>query len=309
VGGPWRLNERNKECFNTVSTNPQQPYTVGSDSGSGIKIPILFGLVLALIAGNVYLFLQIDGLKKDLAKTQEMLLDEVGRVKETSTVTTAAARRNIETLKTELDEARRQAAAAVGQAKVDATKHADEVARRLEQQQRAADQAVRSEISKVDEKANTANTQVGEVSKEVSSVKSDLSSTKSELDKTIATLSSTRGDMGVQSGLIATNSKELAALKALGERNYFEFTLGKTKAPQRVGDILVQLKKVDVKRNRYTIEIVADDKKTEKKDKTVNEPVQFYTSKARQPYEMVVNEVRKDTIVGYLATPKVTIAR
>lgn len=287
----------------------QQPnYTIqsGESSSSGTKIAILFGLVLALIAANIYLFTQIDGLKKELTKSNEAFQEEVSRVRETSTVTTAAARRNLEALKSELEEARRQQAAAVGQAKVDATKHAEELARRLEQQQRAADQAVRSEISKVEATASTA---IQDVNKEVATVRTDVASTKTELDKTIESLKSTRGDLGVQSGLIATNSKELAALRALGERNYFEFNLGKTKQPQRIGDILVQLKKADMKKNRYTVEIIADDKKTEKKDKTVNEPVQFYTSKARQPYEMVVNEVRKDQIVGYLATPKVTIAR
>lgn len=286
----------------------QPNYTLpGGDSGSaGTKIAILFGLVLALIAGNVYLFLQIDGMKKEMAKDRESFLEEVSRVKETSTVTTAAARRNLESLKTELVEARRQASAAAGQAKVDATKRAEELAQRLEQQQKATEQAVRSEISKVEEAAST---KIGAVSTEVSTVKTEVANTKSELDKTIESLKSTRGDLGVQSGLIATNAKELSALRALGERNYFEFNLRKTKDPQRVGDILVKLKKADMKRNRYTVEIIADDKKTEKKDKTVNEPVQFYTSKARQPYEMVVNEVKKDIIVGYLATPKVTIAR
>jgi hypothetical protein len=81
--------------------------------------------------------------------------------------------------------------------------------------------------------------------------------------------------------------------------------MGKTKTPQRIGDIQLLLKKTDQKKNRYTVEITADDKTVEKKDKGVNEPVQFYTSKARQPYEIVINEVGKDKIVGYLATPKV----
>jgi hypothetical protein len=125
------------------------------------------------------------------------------------------------------------------------------------------------------------------------------------LDKTIASLKSVAGDLGVQSGLVATNSKELAALKALGERNFFDINMGKTKTPQRIGDIQLLLKKTDQKKNRYTVEITADDKTVEKKDKGVNEPVQFYTSKARQPYEIVINEVGKDKIVGYLATPKV----
>jgi hypothetical protein len=99
------------------------------------------------------------------------------------------------------------------------------------------------------------------------------------------------------------------ALRRLGERNYIEFKLGKTKAPQRVGDITLKLKNTDPKKNKYTVEVMADDKLTEKKDKNVNEPVQFYTSKARQPYEMVVNQVAKDLIVGYVSTPKVETAR
>ena len=127
--------------------------------------------------------------------------------------------------------------------------------------------------------------------------------------KTIADLKSARGDLGVQSGLIATNAQELVALKRLGERNYFEFKLGKSKAPQRVGDITLLLRKTDPKKNKYTVDVMADDKLTEKKDKNVNEPVQFYSSKARQPYEIVVNQVQKDLIVGYLATPKEQAAR
>jgi len=270
---------------------------------------ILFGAVIALIAANVYLFLQIDSLKQELAKNRETLLQEVGRVRETSSVTQAAAQRNLDSLKDELETARRQASMAVGAAKVEAQKHADEVAARLAQQQRASEAQLKGDISKVEQSATAANTKIGEVSTEVSGVKTDLSSTKSELDKTIANLKSVSGDLGVQSGLIATNSKELSALKALGERNYFEFNLGKTKQPQKVGDIFMQLKKTDQKKNKYTVEIRADDKLTEKKDKGVNEPVQFYTSRARQPYELVVNEVKKDVIVGYLATPKVQTGR
>jgi hypothetical protein len=77
----------------------------------------------------------------------------------------------------------------------------------------------------------------------------------------------------------------------------------------RVGDINVRLKKADTKRNRFTIELVADDKTIEKKDRTVNEPVQFYRSKARLPCELVVNEVKKNQIVGYVSVPKATGGR
>jgi hypothetical protein len=101
----------------------------------------------------------------------------------------------------------------------------------------------------------------------------------------------------------------IAALRALGERNYFEFTLDRSKAPRKVGDIQLVLKKTDPKRSKYTLEVQADDKQVEKRDKTVNEPVQFYLAKARQPYEIVVNEVTNGQITGYLSTPKVHLAR
>jgi len=288
---------------------PQQPvYQVPPpDSGShGLKFAILFGAVIALIAANVYMFLQIDTLKQEVAKGNTAIRDEVGKVRESHSVSVAAAKQNVETLKDELETARRQAQMAVGQAKVDAEKNAEAIARRLEQQQKVVEQSLRTEVAKVEQ---TASTKIGEVSTEVSNVKTDVSATKSELEKTIAELKSTRGDLGVQSGLIATNASELAALKRLGERNYFDINLGKTKAPVRIGDVLLQLKKADQKKNRYTVEVVADDKKVEKKDKGVNEPVQFYTSKARQPYEIVINEVKKDLIVGYLSTPKVQTGR
>ena len=138
-------------------------------------------------------------------------------------------------------------------------------------------------------------------------VRSQASQTQAQLDKTIADLKSTKGDMGVQSGLIATNAQELAALRRLGERNYFEFKLGKDakKKPARVGDITIKINSVDPKRNKFTITLMADDKTIEKKDKTVNEPVQFLTAKGGHiPYELIVNQVGKDSIAGYLATPK-----
>jgi hypothetical protein len=115
-----------------------------------------------------------------------------------------------------------------------------------------------------------------------------------------------RGDLGVMSGRIATNGEELAVLKQLGERNYFEFDVTKSKTPIRVGEISILLRNTVSKDNRFAIDIYADDKRIEKKFKTVNEPIQFYIGgRGGQPYEVVVNQVKKDRIVGYLAAPKV----
>jgi chromosome segregation ATPase len=274
---------------------------------------VVVGALIALVAANIYLFVQINSVRSDLAKVQEKMLTEVSNLRDTSTVTSTSQSRHIETLKEELEAARAQARNAASQVKAEAQAHADQLARQLEAEQRKAAEQVRSELSEAKQTTsaqfNAANAKIEGVSTDVGTVKSQASATQAELEKTIKELHSAQGDLGVQSGLIATNANELAALKRLGERNIFEFKLGKSKAPQRVGDITLLLKKTDPKKNKFSVDVMADDKLTEKKDKNINEPMQFYTSKARQPYEIVVNQVQKDLIVGYLATPKEQISR
>lgn len=288
------------------------PAPMPPPSGSGVLPKILLVLVVALAGATGYLYYQLTQIQADVAETRNSLLDEMAKFREATAVSTQTSRKSVEQLKSEVDSARAQASQLAGQAKIDAEKHAEELAGRLEKEQQQQAQrvaAVSTEVGQVKEQASNANSRITEVSGDVSNVKTDVAATRSELEKTIATLKATQGDLGVQSGLIATNGKELAALKALGERNYVEFKLAKTKAPQKVGDIAVQLKKTDPKKNRYTIEVIADDKTVEKKDKTINEPVQFLLSRASQPYELVVNEVRKDMIIGYVASPKVQTPR
>lgn len=283
-------------------SSPDPTYQPPAPSGGGLKIPILFGAVIALIAANIYLFIQLDRTRTDIATMRDSLMSEIANVKETSHVSSQTARRNLESLQEALVEARRQAATAAGQAKVEASKHAEDLARQLQTEQARATQAVKSEISDV---RQSTTERIGAVSTEVGTVKTDVASTKSELNKTISELRRVTGDLGQTSSLVATNGKEIAALRALGERNIFEFSIVKSKTPQKVGDITIRLKKANQKHNRFTIDVVADDKRVEKKDKNINEPVQFYVARARQPYEIVVNTVAKDRITGYLATPKV----
>jgi hypothetical protein len=134
---------------------------------------------------------------------------------------------------------------------------------------------------------------------DVSGVKDDLDATKSKLDRAT-------GDMGVMSGLIARNHDDLEELKRKGDRNYYEFTVQKSKTPQRVGPVQMSLNKTDQKKSKYTMTVLADDKSIEKKDKTAGEPVQFYVKGTQHyaPYEIVVFDVGKNQITGYLSTPK-----
>lgn len=280
---------------------------------SGLMTALVAGAIIALVAANIYLYVQIDHARTEIARMQEKLMTELSNLRDTSTVTATSQTRHLQTLKEELEVARAQARNSASQVKAEAQAHADRLAKQLEAEQAKAQQQVRSEISSVKESAtsavNATNAKLADVSTDVGSVKTQVSENETELKKTIADLKSARGDLGVQSGLIATNASELAALRRLGERNIFEFKLGKTKTPQRVGDITLMLKRTDPKKNKFSVDVMADDKLTEKKDRNINEPMQFYTGKARQPYELVVNQVSKDLIVGYLATPKETISR
>lgn len=272
---------------------------------SGARTALAVGAIIALIAANIYLYVQVDHIRTDMAAVRST----VASLRDATQVNTASQSRHIDTLKQELDSARNQAKSLSSQARAEATARAEELAKELQAEQAKAAEEI-SGVKQASEAASANLTaKIGDVSSDVGTVKTQLGSTQVELQKTVAQLKSVQGDLGVQSGLIATNGQELAALRRLGERNYFEFKLGRTKQRQRVGDISLLLKRADPKRNQFTIEVMADDKLTEKRDKNVNEPVQFYTSKAKQPYELVVNQVQKDLIVGYLATPKEQAAR
>jgi len=183
----------------------------------------------------------------------------------------------------------------------DEVARARSLAQSAKKDQEKSDAAFRQQIGQV--QADT-STKFGEVATEISGTKSEVAATKADLEATKGKMQTAIGDLNVQSGLIARNHEEVEELKRIGQRDIFEFTLGKTKGPQRVGPIQVQLRKVDAKKYRYTLNVVADDKSIEKKDKTVGEPVQFYVRGARAPYEIVVFEVSKDQAKGYLSAPK-----
>jgi chromosome segregation ATPase len=298
-----------------VAQAAPQPLVIHTTSGGGgAKISILFGAVIALVGACVYLFYQINQIQTQLAATRDDLSTEIARMNETSSVTTQTSRKVIDSLKKDVDKYRAQAAQLSGQAKLEAEQHADQLASKLQTMQEEQGKqvaAVTTDLSHVKDTATAATQRIGEVTNEVGVVKTDLSKNKADTEKLIADMKTARGDLGVQSGLIATNGTELAALKALGERNYTDFKISKTKknSPQKVGDLQVMLEKADPKSNRYTIIVIADDKKVEKKDRSINEPVQFLLSRAMQPYELVVNDIKKDFISGYVAAPKVQTKR
>ena len=173
----------------------------------------------------------------------------------------------------------------------------------IRKEQQASDQKLTTQLSQVkqesEEKILSVATEVGGAKKDIESTRTDLEATKGKLERAT-------GDMGVMSGLIAHNRDDLEELRRRGDRNYYEFTVQKSKTPQRVGPVQMALNKADQKKSRYTVTVFADDRSIEKKDKTAGEPVQFYMRGATRmaPYEIVVFDVGKNQIKGYLSTPK-----
>ncbi len=282
---------------------------------TGLYSILVAGLVVAL-AGDGYLVVRSSHLNDQIAQMQERTQGQISKL---GTATTSLLERRLDEVNTQVQDAHDVATSALKQARSEAQRQTVQLSHRLDEQQKQ----VATELTELKDATTTANSKLNEVSTDVNgvktdvsgvktdvtTVKADLASTQSELAKTGADLKRTIGDMGVMSGLIATNGKDLAALRELGERNYLEFNLRKGQLTKKVGDVTLTLKKADAKRNRFTLDVLADDKRVEKKDKTINEPVQVYVSDNRQPYEIVINQVKKDEVVGYLSTPKVKIAR
>ncbi|HEY1471665.1 MAG TPA: hypothetical protein VGF61_21685 [Candidatus Acidoferrum sp.] len=173
----------------------------------------------------------------------------------------------------------------------------------IRKQQAASDQKLSAAISEAQKESEA---KIGLVATDVTGAKKDIEATKTDLEATKSKLDRATGDMGVMSGLIARNHDDLEELRRKGDRNYFEFTLQKSKTPQRVGPVQMALNKTDQKKSQYTMTVLADDKSIQKKDKTAGEPVQFYVKGSAKlaPYEIVVFDVGKNQISGYLATPK-----
>jgi outer membrane murein-binding lipoprotein Lpp len=297
VGGNTFMNEQN-----ITTTHEKRSFW----------LPLLGVGVLAAGGAAIYEGSQTSQLKHQFAASQQDNAALQAKLSDTDT----ELRKSISSLQNDLAQAREETNSNLQKAQGNATRQASVIVSRMAKKEEEQNRQLNEQLDQVkassleaSNKLDGISNDVGTVKSDVGAVKTDVASAKSDIQDTRSELQRARGDMGQMSGLIATNSKEIQFLRDLGDRNIYEFTISRTDATKKVGDISVTLRKADTKHNKYTLDLLADDKKVEKKDRTVNEPVQFYTSKARQPYEIVVNQVQKDKIVGYLATPKVTVSR
>lgn len=170
--------------------------------------------------------------------------------------------------------------------------------------EQADSKRLESAAKEAQQQISAVSNQVSDVKTDVGGVKTDVAKTQSDLATAVTQLTSMQGDISGHSSLIARNHDELELLKHKGDRNYYEFTLVKgSKKP--VGTVSMELKKADAKKSQFTLVVYSDDKSYEKKNRNLNEPLQFYAGKDPSLYEVVVNSVSaKNTVTGYLSVPK-----
>ena len=252
-----------------------------STAGKWILLFLAIIFVAATVYGHITTRQHVDKLTKDLSASQAQVAELQRRMQ--------SAEAQDETLGQKL-----------GMTKKELAQRAAE----LQAQQRSAESRLEKEAKAQEQQIGQVSGEVAGVKTDVGGVKTDVASTKADLEATKAKLQSAVGDLGVQSGLIATTRGDLEVLKHRGDRNYYEFTLLRGAKPQPVATVGLQLKKVDPKRGKYTMEVTADDKTIEKKDRTVAEPIQFYSGRDHLLFELVVWTVDKNKATGYLSTPK-----
>jgi chromosome segregation ATPase len=267
--------------------------------------PVWYLAIALAWAGNVALLLYAHSMAKSLTDLQASTQAQMAQLNQQLAAKSAASDERVASVEKAAQES---VASAQARALNEARKSAAALSAKLAEAKRSQRETA-GELDSLKLAHNATSVKVDQMGGDLNGVKGDLASTRTDVEGHSAELKRVNGDMGVMSGAIATNSKELAALRELGERNYTEFNL-KRKAPaQSIGGIQLALMKADPKRNRFTLNVLADDKKVEKRDRTVNEPVQLYVSGYKQPVEIVVNQVNKDEVVGYVAVPKWTAAR
>jgi len=252
---------------------------------------VAFLFMAALAVGEVYSIKQIDSVRdsmtaaqaKERSELEDQLASKVAAVENSSA-------QALEAMKTELD----NTAARMGSTGKQLA-HARTLATKLQKQQEYLANELKQEIStKADQQ------QVGALSEDVSATKTDLEQTKKAVSDTKSDLGMTRSEFGT---LIARNHDDVEQLRKLGERDYYEFTLPRNKQ-QTVAGVGLVLKKANVKRHQFNMNLVADDMTIEKKNRTVNEPIFFAVKDSHRFYELVVNSVSQNQIKGYLSTPK-----
>ncbi len=293
--------------MSTLEPNTEKP--VLQEKGL-IPESVKLALLLILLLAVAYLFYDNSRIKKSQQARLDKIADQVQLIESAQKVGESSITSQLSNLKTELAGTQE----AVGSTKAEIKKTTTQIqaeGQRTKQELTKAlaakadtshvEAQVQAAKSEADSKFSQVNTEVGGVKSEVSVVKTDLETTRRDLEGTQRQLVDVRDTL---SAAVAKNSSELSQLRLKGERDYVEFTIQKKNELTKVEDIRIVLTKTDQKKGKFNLKIVVDDNQLEKKDRFINEPIQFLVGQNRVRYEIVINWVQKNQAGGYLSIPK-----
>jgi uncharacterized protein (DUF2141 family) len=266
-------------------------YVVENKSGASWQLPAIIVLGLVAIGGLAFGW----NASSKLDATQQQVASQVSTLKQgVDQDMTSLKDRVVQDEKTNADlqgdlkvvtDKLKITQGQLKKARLEAAKAVEDTTTKLS----ALDTSVHTELA-----TKAANDDLKNVDTKVGGVRTDLDTTREDLKMA-------RSEMGT---LIARNHDEIDQLRRLGERDYVEFTIAGKNKPQKVGNLTVELKGINEKRSQFSVAMTAEDRRIEKKNRNMNEPIFFYISGTKIPEELVINKLGKDTVSGYISIPK-----
>jgi chromosome segregation ATPase len=289
--------------------NPNQPRPVVQEKPL-IPEAVKLALIVVLLMAVVYLFYDNSQQKKASNAQMAKIADQVQNLENERKIREETLASQLSSLKSEFDGAQE----AFGSTRAELKKTAAQIQAEGQRTKREFSEALanKADSSQVEAQVQAAKTEaeskIGQVSTEVGGVKTQVVAVKTDLETTRRDLEGTQRQLidvrDSLSAAVAKNSSELAQLRLKGERDYFEFTIPKKDQQTKVEDIRLILTKTDAKKGKFNLKILVDDSQLEKKDRVINEPIQFLVGQHRVRYEVVINWVQKNKAGGYLSIPK-----
>ena len=257
--------------------------------------------VAALIGLNVHLMNKVGDIETSTQSERAAMTAEVSDLEASLSAQSGAHQREISALQKSVEKTK---AAAANRARVEARRGADQLSKVIAQKEQEQQDMFLTEIGAVRGETYTNRKGIQDIGTQVVGVQGELDQTRESLNETADLLASTQTDVDTVSGRVGTHEAAIERLKMQVQRDVTQFQLPVAKWRTKIESVHMRVKDINFKKNRYTLEVMADDKVVTHKDRLLNQPVEFYVMGVAQPYELVVTDIERNQVTGYLATPK-----
>jgi hypothetical protein len=274
------------------------PETKSEKTSSHFKATVVAAVLLFAAMTNVYLFSRVKQLEVEAHTLQVRMDDEIAQVQESAAYRASQIRHEVAELQQEVKKSQSQVTKT---SRSDTRHRVKKLADSVAKQQRDQQEFLLGELRTVSGETDEVRENVDGLRGEVGVVKEEAETTRIRLSDTNAAVRSTRNHLMDLDGEVGHTKADIASLKKLNERKRIAFVLKKSRKMQRVGDLYLRLKNTSPKNNRYSLEIMADDKKVEQKKKHLHEALRFFLPGSADPYEIVVTSVSKTHVTGYIS--------